>query len=141
VVRSPNALSLSAESVRTSSAELVFFTATLYLTVAQAASVATKPFVVVAVLGASDDVTVTLLEPCENVELVLRVEWPYAVTVSVSPDTFSPTVAVKVHVPVAPCCPAAASGPGGQLPFVAVMPLVPAGHAAPVKPAALKMVP
>jgi hypothetical protein len=88
--------------------------------------------VIVAVLGASEDVTVTLLEPCENVELVLTDEWPVAVTVSVNPVTFSPTVAVKAHVPVAPAWPAAASGPGGQEMLLAVMPLVPVAQALPV---------
>jgi hypothetical protein len=61
-VRSPYAVSLSADKLRTSSALLVFFTSTLYLTVAHPASVPTTPFVVVAVLGASVEVTVTELE-------------------------------------------------------------------------------
>jgi hypothetical protein len=128
----PKALSFSAERLRTSSAVLVFLTSTLYLTVAQAAVVLTTPLVTVAVLGASVDVTVTLLDICENLELELTDEWPDAVTVSVNPDKFSPTVAVKVHVPVAPGCPAAASGPGGQLILVAVSPGVPAGQVEPV---------
>jgi len=89
------------------------------------------------VLGASEDVTVTLLDGALNVELVLRVEWPAADTMSVNPDKFSPTGAVKVHVPLAP----AASGPGGQLPFIAAMPLVPAAQTVPVNVLALKMVP
>jgi hypothetical protein len=115
----------------------------LYLTVAQAAVVLATLLFIFAVLGASEDVTVTLLDVCENEELVLRDEWPDTVTVSVSPDTFSPTVALKVHVPVAPAWPAAASGPGGQFPLVAVMPLVPAAHAESVDGAVedLKMVP
>jgi hypothetical protein len=86
--------------------------------------------VTVAVLGASDDVTVTLLDVDVNVELVFNVEWPDAVTVSVNPDKFSPTVAVKEHVPLSPGCPFAASGPGGQLRLLAVMPLVPAAQGA-----------
>jgi len=95
-------------------------------------------------LGASEDVTVTVLDGWSvNVELVFWVEWPDTFTVSVNPATFSPTGAVKVHVPVAPACPAAASGPGGQLMFVAVMPLVPVRQAAPVNPASnvLKILP
>jgi len=81
---------------------------------------------IVAVLGASEDVTVTLLDEVgPKVELVLRDEWPDAFTMSVNPVKFSPTVAVKVHVPVAP----GAIGDGGQLTLAGVMPLVPAVQA------------
>jgi len=137
---SPKAVSFSADNERTSSAPLVLATSTLYLTVAQAAWVLTTPLVVFAVLGASEDVTVTLLDVVANVKLVLMDEWPNAVATSVNPDKFSPTVAVKVHVPVAVAVPAAPSV-GGQAPLVAVMPLVPAAQAVPVNVLALKMVP
>jgi len=62
-VRSPKTLSESPVSYRFSSAPLVFFTSTLYLTVAQAAVVPSTPLVTVAVLGASLEVTVTLFDP------------------------------------------------------------------------------
>ena len=136
---SPKAVSFSADNERTSSPPLVLATSTLYLTVAQAAVVPTTPLVTVAVLGASEDLTVTLLDVVANVKLVLMDEWPNAVTTSVNPDKFSPTVAVKVHVPVA--VPVPAPSVGGQLMLVAVMPLVPAAQAAPVNVLALKMVP
>jgi hypothetical protein len=87
--------------------------------------VAATPLVIVAVLGASVEVTVTLLDGCENVELVLRLEWPDAVTTSTNPATFSPTVAVKVHVAL----PSGAIGDGGQPTLVGVMPLLPAAQA------------
>jgi hypothetical protein len=94
----------------------VFFTSTLYLTVAQAASVPTTPLVVVAVLGASVDVTVTELDELgPKSEVVLRDEWPDALTVSIT-VAFSPWTAVKVHVPVPP----GAIGAGGQLTLVAL---------------------
>jgi len=89
--------------------------------------------VTIAVLGASVDVTVTLLDGgVVNVELGFNVEWTDAVTVSVNPAKFSPTIAVKEHVPVAPGCPFAAScpPPGGQLTLVGVIPEVPAVQAA-----------
>jgi len=139
LVMSPKELSLSADRERTSSAPLVLLTSALYLTVAQAAVVLTTPLVTIAVLGASVDVTVTLLDGGDvNVELVFNVEWTDAVTVSVNPARFSPTIAVKEHVPVAP---GAASGPGGQLTLVAVIPEVPAAQAVPVNVRALKIVP
>jgi len=98
--------------------------------------VLSKPLVTVAVLGASVDVTVTLLDELgPNVELALRDEWPDAVTVSVTVAS-SPCTAVKVHVPVAPDAIAA----GGQLTLVAV-PAVPAAQAGPVNPLAVKTVP
>jgi len=110
----------------------VFFTSTLYLAVTQPAGVLTKPLVTVAELGASVDVTVTLLdETCVplKVEVVLRVEWPDAFTVSVTVAS-SPCGAVKVHSWVAPgaidpCVP--------QLTLVAVLFRLlgtPAAHAA-----------
>jgi hypothetical protein len=114
----------------------VFFTSTLYLTVAQAASVPTTPLVVVAVLGASVDVTVTELDELgPKSEVVLRDEWPDALTVSIT-VAFSPWTAVKVHVPVAPGAIAA----GGQLTLVAV-PLDPEAQAVPVNEAAVKTLP
>ncbi len=58
----PYVLSLNADSDRASSAPLVFLTSTVYLTVAQPAVVLSKPLVTVAELGASVDVTVTLLD-------------------------------------------------------------------------------
>src|SRR5437660_1096626 len=62
LVMSPKAVSFSADNVRTSSAPLVLWTSTLNLTVAQAAVVPITPLVVIAVLGASEDVTVTVLD-------------------------------------------------------------------------------
>jgi hypothetical protein len=115
---------LSVFNVKLSSNPLVFATSTLYLTVAQAAVVPTTPFVTVAVLGASEDVTVTLLDEVgPKVEVVLIDEWPDAVTVSVTVLS-SFWSAEKVHVPVAP----GAIGAGGQLKLVAV-PVDPAGQA------------
>ena len=58
----PNELSLNADSDRTSSPPLELCTSTLYLAVTQPAGVLSKPFVTVAVLGASVDVTVTELD-------------------------------------------------------------------------------
>ena len=58
----PYALSSNADSDRFSSAPLELCTPTLYLTVAQPAVVLSKPLVTVAVLGASVDVTVTVLD-------------------------------------------------------------------------------
>jgi hypothetical protein len=76
---------LSEFNIKFSSNPLVFAASTLYLTVAQAASVATTALVTLAVLGASEEVTVTLLdEDGPKVELVLSDEWPDAVTVSVT---------------------------------------------------------
>jgi len=95
--------------------------------------VAVECLVTVAVLGASVDVTVTLLDwVLVKTEPELMDEWPDALTISVNPATFSPTAAVKVHVPVAPGA-IPVVPPGGQLPLVVgVMPLVPAGQAASV---------
>ena len=63
--------------------------------------VAVECLVTVAVLGASVDVTVTLLDwVLVKTEPELMEEWPDALTISVNPATFSPTAAVKVHVPV-----------------------------------------
>jgi hypothetical protein len=84
--------------------------------------------VVVAVLGASEDVTVTEFDwVLVKVELLLSEEWPDALTVSVRPATFSPTAAVKVHVAVAPGA-IPVLPPGGQLTLVAVIPLLPVGQ-------------
>ena len=58
----PYGLSLSADSDRASSAPLELCTPTVYLTVAQPAWVLSKPLVTVAELGASVDVTVTVLD-------------------------------------------------------------------------------
>src|SRR6185503_10902885 len=79
-------------------------------------SVPSTPLLVVAVLGASVDVTVTLLD-CVfvNVDVLLRDEWPDALTISVT-DAFSPTAAVNVHCPVLPGAIAA----GGHVTLVAV---------------------
>ena len=116
----PNELSLNADSDRTSSFPLELCTSTVYLTVAQPAAIVSTPLVVVAVLGASEDVTVTELDwVLVNVELLLRDEWPDALTVSTSPAKFSPTVAVKVHVAVAPGA-IPVLPPGGQSTFCAV---------------------
>jgi len=93
--------------------------------------------VTVAVLGASEDLTVTLLDPVgPKVELALRAEWPDALTVSVT-LVFSPWNAVKVHVPVSPA--AMASAP--QVVPVIVPTTVPAAQAEPVKVAAVKILP
>jgi hypothetical protein len=131
----PYALSLNADSDRASSAPLVFFTSTLYLTVAQPAWVLSKPLVTVAVLAASVDVTVTVLDwVLVKTELVLIDEWPDALTVSVT-DLSSPWTAVKVQVPVAP----GAIGDGGQVKLVAV-PTVPGAQDG-VNPLAVNTVP
>jgi len=129
----PYELSLNADSERTSSTPLELCTSTAYLTVAQPAARLSTLLVVVAVLGASEDVTVTLLDwVLVKVELLLRDEWPDALTVSVKPTRFSPTGAVKVHVSVAPGA-IPVLPPGGQLTLVAVMPLFPAGQVAGLK--------
>ena len=129
-------MSDSEDSVKTSSAPLELCTSTLYLTVAQPASVPTKALVTFAELGASVDVTVTLLDwVLRKVELALIDEWPDALAVSVI-VLISPWTAVKVHVPVAP----GAIGEGGQLTLVAV-PTDPAGQAAPVNPLTVKTLP
>jgi hypothetical protein len=92
-------------------------------------------------LGASEDVTVTLLEgTLAKVEVLVSAEWPHALTVSTSPVRFSPTGAEKVQVAEAPGA-IPAVPPGGQLMLVAAMPLVPVGQVVPVNEAALKMVP
>jgi hypothetical protein len=84
--------------------------------------------VVVAVLGASEDVTVTGLDwVLVKVELLLSDEWPDALTVSVKPAKFSPTGAVKVHVAVAPGA-IPVDPPGGQSTLVAVKVLFAAGQ-------------
>src|SRR5207249_5387301 len=95
-----------------------------------------QALVTVAVLGASVDVTVTVLD-CTllKVEVVLRAEWPHADTVSVT-VAISPWTALKVHVPVA----RGAIGDGGQLTLVAV-PTVPAAQTWPVNPAAVNTLP
>jgi len=79
-VMSPNPSSRSADSVRVSSAPLVFFTSTPYLTVAQILVVLTEVFVVVAVLGASVDVTVTGLEFCGPNDVPPEAPWPVTLT-------------------------------------------------------------
>src|SRR5258708_10648948 len=107
----PYALSTSFDSDRVSSAPLLLCTSTLYLTVAQALVVVTNPLVIVAVLGASSDVTVTLLDKVgPKCAVAARSEWPLTVTVSVT-EAFSPWSAVKSHVPVPPF----AISPGGQV--------------------------
>jgi len=112
----PYALSLNAVSDRVSSAPLVFLTSTVYLTVAQPAWVLSKPLVTVAVLGASVELTVTLLDwVLVKTELALIDEWPDALTISLT-ELISPWTAVNLHVPVAP----GAIGPGGQEMLVAV---------------------
>src|SRR5262249_179518 len=58
----PSELSVSADNDSCSSAALELCTTTLYLMVAQPSVIRTIPLVVVAVLGASSDKTVTLLE-------------------------------------------------------------------------------
>jgi hypothetical protein len=119
----PYALSTSFDSVSVSSAPLLLCTSTLYLTVAQALVVVTNPLVIVAELGASEDVTVTVLdESGPKVVLELRSEWPVTLTVSVT-DRFSPWATVKVHDPLPPF---AMSLPlGGQVVLV-MAPTVPA---------------
>ena len=114
----------------------MFFTSTVYLTVAHPAWVLSKPLVTVAVLGASEDVTVTLLDGrVVKVELALIAEWPDAVTVSVT-IAFSPWTAVKVHVPMA--LGAMFSAEQSEL---ATVPAVPAVQARPVNPPAVKTLP
>src|SRR3989442_1096511 len=98
-VMSPNPLSWRPVSVRFSSNPPVFATSTLYLTVTQAWVLATQPLVIVAELGASVDVTVTVLESVgAKVTVLTRSEWPYTVTLSVT-DASSPSTAVKSQVP------------------------------------------
>src|SRR5437667_7410552 len=76
-VMSPKTVSDSADNVRTSSKALVFLTSTLYLTVAQAAMLPTKPLVTVPVAGTSVDLTETLLDEVgPKSRLVLRSAWP-----------------------------------------------------------------
>ena len=129
----PYLSSLSADSNRFSSDPLQLCTPTVYLTVAQPAWVLSKPLVTVAVLGASEDVTVTLLDPLVKVKLERTDECPDALTVSVT-IAFSPWSAVKVHVPVAPGAMFSA-----EQPELATVPAVPAGQAA--NPLAVKTLP
>jgi len=69
--------------------------------------------VVVAVVGASVDVTVTGLESVgPKVELAWISEWPVTVTLSVT-DRFSPWLTVKVQDPEPPF--AMSLGDGGQV--------------------------
>src|SRR6266567_9124180 len=139
---SPNALSLSAESVRLSSAPLLLATSTLYLKVTQAWRLATVPFVTVATLGDSSDVTVTLLDSVgPKVFVVRRSEWPdtfnWFVTVKVAAASDGPAwFAVKSHVPVAPF---AISSAPQVVPVL--LPTLPAGQEAPVNVLAVKILP
>ena len=108
----------------------------MYLTVAQPAWLLSKPLVTVAVLGASEDVTVTLLDTLfVKVELALRAEWPDALTVSVT-MAFAPWTAVKVHVPMA-----LGAMFSAEQPELATVPAVPAVQGEPVKVAAVKILP
>jgi hypothetical protein len=99
----------------------VFLTVASNRAVTQAATgAASTPLFVFAVLGASEDVTVTEFDwVLLNVDVLLSDEWPDALATSVNPVRFSPTGAVKVHVAVElgaiPVLP-----PGGQLTLVAV---------------------
>jgi hypothetical protein len=90
-------------SVTVSSAALVFVTVALNLRVTQAATgPGARPLFVFAVLGASEDITLTVLdESGPKVAVVLRDEWPVTVAVSVT-DKFSPWATVKVHDAVVP---------------------------------------
>ena len=100
----PNTLSDRAVSVSLSSnvVLLVFFTSTLYLTVAQALVVVTNPLVIVAELGASSDLTVTVLDEVgPKCAVLTRSEWPFTVTASVTVAS-SPWTAVKSHVALPP---------------------------------------
>src|SRR5919198_454773 len=98
----PNALSLSADRVSVSSVPdaLVFFTSTLYLTVAQPAVLPTKLLVIVPVVGASFDTTVTWLEVV-GPKVPAELPWPFTLTMLFT-VTFSAWFAVNVHVWVAP---------------------------------------
>jgi hypothetical protein len=94
-----------------------------------------KPLVSVAVLGASEELTVTLLDlVLRKTELELIEEWPEALAISVTVLS-SGWATVKVQDPVAP----GAIGAGGQLTFVAV-PTLPAAHAG-VNPLTVKILP
>ena len=77
----PNELSVSADNDNCSSAELVFFTSTPYLVTSQPPVTVDKLLVIVAVLGASEEVTVTLLE-FGVMKVPLEAPWPLTVTVS-----------------------------------------------------------
>jgi hypothetical protein len=74
---------VSADNDSCSSAELVFFTSTPYLVTSQPPVTVAKLLVIVAVLGASEEVTVTLLE-FGVVKLPLEAPWPLTVTVSMT---------------------------------------------------------
>src|SRR5437773_4627400 len=118
--------SVSADSDKVSSAPLELCTSTLYLTVAQPASVPARPGVTVAVLGASEDVTVTLLDcALVNFWVVLMPECPATVKISVTTAS-SPWTAVKSHVAVEA---AAISSPAAAQVVLAMEPRVPAGQA------------
>jgi hypothetical protein len=115
-------------SVILSSAALVFATVTLYLTVRHAAiGPGASPLVVVAVVGASSDTTVTVLDVAGvNVEVLTSDEWPFTVTVSVI-DAFSPWTASKVQDPLVLIVPSDAQL--DALPETIVWPVSPAEQA------------
>ena len=100
---------------------------------------ASTTLLVAAVLGASEDVTVTELDAIPvkppNVDVLWSDEWPHAVTVSVNPERFSPTVAVNVQVAISPGA-IPVSPPGGveQPDAVPSYPVAPVGQVGPVKP-------
>ena len=123
LVISPKAVSVSDDSVRTSSAVLELCTSTLYLTVAQPASVPTKPLVTFAVLGASSESTSTLLDVFDAVLAGLMSEWPDAVTTFVT-FASSPCTAWKVHVAL----PALGISNVEQPPKLLMLPTVPAAQ-------------
>jgi hypothetical protein len=91
-----------------SSAALVFCTVAVYLSVAQAWVMLDGAGVVFAELGASPDVTVTVLDVVGVNDVWDKSPWPYTVTVSDNEgDPGASTrfswfgIAVKVHVAVA----------------------------------------
>src|SRR5260370_37999706 len=131
----PYTLSTSFDSVRVSSNPLPLCTSTLYLTVAQALVVVTNPLVIVAELGASSDLTVTVLDEVgPKCAVLTRSEWPFTVTASVTVAS-SPWTAVKSHVALPPFGISA----GGQVVLAMALPGLPAGHAA--NPVAVKTSP
>src|SRR5437667_1477483 len=119
-----------------SSAELVFLTVTSYLRVTQAAcGPGSSPLVVFAVVGASSDVTVTVLEVFgANVTEAARSEWPFTVTLSTI-VRFSPWTAWNVQETLVGMSPSEAQE--DALPAT-MLPTVPAGQSGPEKPAAVK---
>src|SRR5207249_3101129 len=136
VVMDPNAMSLNADRFRISSVPvaLVFFTSTLYLTVAQPAVLPTKVLVIVPVVAASCDVTVTWLEAL-GPNVPFEAPWPETCTMLFTVRS-SAWVAVKVHDWSVFCAIVSAV----QVVPV-LLPTVPVAQEGPVNPVTWKMVP